>query len=493
MTALLINPPSLSATSSLPESFIAGQKRRLTPEQYYSLPIEHLGLLSIASYARAKGIEVAVVNGMVAGHASLEETWQHICATARRTGKPRLIGFTNIDTFHEVEWLINRCRGEWDDAKIVLGHNFATLNYKRILREYPAIDYVVLGDGEVSFAALAEAVLSGRPVTSVPGLAWRTAMSTVENTPPTAVALDELPWPARDELPTVLSEGFAGAVFTTRGCLYRCTFCGTGAISDQYGKDRYRSRSIEAVVDEIEYLTKDFGIDFVAISDDLFLAKHPSSQERAAVFADEILRRQIKISFMFDARVDSISDLELLAHLKQAGLRRVFIGLETGSYEQLVNYRKRHVRNGDDPAARINALTDLGVEVIPGTIMFHPAVRPSELRQTLRLLKETGYKTPYKLFERMVAYAGTPLYDEYAAKGYLTTDWPIGEWEFVSPHAARMYDQTKAFIKQRADVTFEEAEKFFLARIAEWEAVEEDMPLPRQENTHKSLPIVKTG
>src|SRR5450755_3322515 len=99
MTVLLVNPPAVSGPTGASESFIAGQKRRLTPGQYYSLPIEHLGIMSIAAYARSKGIEVETVNGMVAGHASVGETWRDIRCIAHRSGPPALIGFTNIDTF----------------------------------------------------------------------------------------------------------------------------------------------------------------------------------------------------------------------------------------------------------------------------------------------------------------------------------------------------------------------------------------------------------
>lgn len=470
MTVLLINPPSVARSEGGVESFIAGQKRRLTPEQYYSLPIEHLGIMSIAAYARSKGIPVSTINGMVAGHASVEQTWADVVAAARRSGPPCLIGFTNIDTFDEVLVLVERSRQEWPDVRIALGNTFATLNYDRILRQHTGIDYVVLGEGEVSFTLLAEAVLNNRPVDAVPALAWRDPDGAVRSTAPTVLDLDDLPWPARDELPTVLREGFAGAVFTTRGCLYRCTFCGTGAASDLLGRDRYRARSIESVVDEIEFLVTDFGVDFISISDDLFLAKHSRMQERAAAFASEVIRRKLRLTFMFDARVDAIFDLDLLAHLKRAGLRRVFIGLETGSYEQLVSYRKRHVAAGEDPATRIRALQDLGIEVIPGTIMFHPAVKPAELRETVRLLKATGYKTPRKLFDRITAYAGTPLYDEYAAKGYLTNDWPVGEWEFIDPNARRVYEAVAAHVVRDEHITFEDAEEYFLEQVADWEA-----------------------
>jgi radical SAM superfamily enzyme YgiQ (UPF0313 family) len=469
LSVLLVNPPSLSGPPRARKSFIAGQKLRLTPRQYYSLPIEHLGLASIAGHVRAHGISVECVNGMVAGHSTVEETWQAIVAAARRAGPPDLIGFTNIDTFDELWYLVDQCRREWDDARIALGHNFATLNYRRILDSYPAVDFVVMGEGEVSFTRLAAAVLDGRPYVDVPNLAWREADGAIRTTAQAPTILDDLPWAVRDELPTVLREGFAAAVYTTRGCLYRCTFCGTGAAGDLLGRDRYRYRSIEAVVDEIEYLVTNFGIDFVAISDDLFLAKHPGSQQRARAFADEILRRKLVISFMFDARIDAIGDLALLRHLRRAGLRRVFVGLETGSYEQLVLYRKRHVKSGEDPAAIINAAQDIGIEVIPGTIMFHPTVGPAELRQTLRLLKATGYRAPYKLVERIAAYAGTPLYQEYEAKGHLISSWPIGEWEFASRHAERTYQRVSAYVQQHQDASFDEVEQVFLAQLTQWE------------------------
>jgi radical SAM superfamily enzyme YgiQ (UPF0313 family) len=467
MSILLVNPPALSGVPGGVESFIAGQKRRLTPSQYYSLPIEHLGLMSIAAYARSSRIPVHTVNGMVSGHSSLEETWQAIRCLGRRDS-PALIGFTNIDTFDEVCWLIARCRREWEDVRIVLGNTFATLNYEQILKSCPNIDYVIVGDGEVAFTLLAQALLDKHGIEAVPGLVWRDCRGTIQRNPMSVVDIDSLPWPSREELPAVLDAGFAAAVFTTRGCLYRCTFCGTGATSGLLGRDGYRLRAIDAVVDEIEYLVTDFGIKFIAVSDDLFLSKPARMQERAAEFASELLRRNLMIRFMVDARIDALTDLDLLAHLGRAGLRRVFVGLETGSYEQLVAYRKRQVLAGEDPAARIRAVQDLGIEVVPGMIMLHPTVQPSELRETLRLLKATGYQTPYKLLERMVAYPGTPLYRDYAAKGFLTQSWPLGEWQFADNLAERFYHRVSEYIRSN-DVTFADAEKFFLSELAEWE------------------------
>jgi radical SAM superfamily enzyme YgiQ (UPF0313 family) len=472
MSLILVNPPMLPAgrgrTAGAAVSFLDWQRSSLRPDQYYSMPMEHLGLMTIASFAERRGLQVETVNGVVLGHPTLDDTWQEMLESARRTGAPAVVGFSNIDTFEEVLELARRCRSEWPGAVVVLGNTFAALNYARVLAEHgDCFDAVVVGEGELPFAELAEAVLGGRSLEAITGVACRAADGSVAPPALSAVDLDTLPWAKRTELPAVLAAGFAPAVFTTRGCPYRCTFCGTGSASAMLGRNGYRARSVDDVLDEIEYLVRYFGIEFLSISDDLFLSKHPAMQARAEEFANGVLRRGIRLRFMIDARVDSMADLGLFARLRDAGLVRVFVGLETGSYEQLLAYGKRHVRRGEDPAARIRAVRDLGIEVIPGTIMFHPEVTAAELRETARLIRETGYAVARKLTERVVAYPGTPLYRDYAAKGYLVRDWPLGEWVFRDPQMAALYQDLTDHIRSQADLDFDAAESYLLARLSE--------------------------
>lgn len=474
MSLILVNPPMLPASTgktSAPVSFLDWQRSSLRPDQYYSLPMEHLGLMTIASFAERRGLPIETVNGMVLGHPTVDDTWEEIRERVRRTGAPAVVGFSNIDTLEEVLELARRCRDEWPGAVVVLGNTFAAINYARVLAQHgDCFDAVIVGEGEQPFAELAETVLEGRSLEAIAGVACRAADGTVAPPALSAVDLDTLPWAKRTELPAVLAAGFAPAVFTTRGCPYRCTFCGTGTASRMLGRSGYRARSVDDVLDEIEYLVRDFGIEFLSISDDLFLSKHPAMQARAEEFADGMLRRGIRLKFMIDARVDSMADLGLFARLQHAGLQRVFVGLETGSYEQLVMYGKRHVRQGEDPAVRIRAVQDLGIEVIPGTIMFHPEVTAAELRETARLIRKTGYAVPRKLTERVVAYPGTPLYRDYAAKGYLIRDWPLGEWTFCDPQMAALYQDLTEHIQSTPDLDFGGAESYLLARLAEADA-----------------------
>ncbi|WP_216641347.1 B12-binding domain-containing radical SAM protein [Mycobacterium kansasii] len=465
MTALLVNPPGVRANG---RSYVGAQKL-WGPWVYSSMPMEHLGMMSIKAYAASQGLDIATVNGLVAGHVGVEQTWQAMRDVARVAGTPGLVGLSCIDTFAEVLWLAQRARESWPGVQIALGNVIATLNYERILRQYDCFDFVVVGDGEVGFTQLALAVANGDEIADVPGVARRDARGQIVCSPSTLVDLDRLPRAAREELPTVLADGFSAAVFTTRGCPYRCTFCGTGAMSAILGRNSYRAKSVDSVVDEITYLVSDFDINFVSITDDLFVSKHPGSQQRAVEFASAILRRGIDVNFMVDIRLDSVVDLDVFRHLHQAGLRRGFVGIETGSYEQLRAYRKQIINRGQDPAETINALLRLGIDVIPGTIMFHPTVRPEELRETARLLRATRYRHPFKFLSKITPYPGTPLYQAYSAAGYLTDEWPLGQWEFADPEAARVYADLVARIASDAEITFDEAEAFFLARLDEWD------------------------
>jgi radical SAM superfamily enzyme YgiQ (UPF0313 family) len=468
MTLLLVNPPGLRPGRR--GSFFADQQRNLRPEQYASMPMEHLGMMSIASYARSRGVPVRTVNGLVSSHKSVDETWAAMRLVESESGRPTVVGFSIIDTIDEVIRLTGYVRRTWPEVPIVLGNVMASLNYDRILTTYDCFDFVAVGEGEVVMTELCEQLASGGRGDGVPGLAHLDEYGKVVLVPPRLQVLDELPPPARDELPLVLQAGFAGAVYSTRGCPYRCTFCGTGAMSEMLGKDSYRYRSVEKVADEIAYLVHDFGIGFVSITDDLFMSKHPAMQARALAFADELLRRRLDVHFMIDARLDSVEDFSIYDRLYEAGLRRVFIGIETGSREQLVAYRKRSLRQGEDAEPKLRKLQDRGIEVIPGTIMFHPTVRPAELRETARLLRSLDYRTPRKFLDQITAYPGTPLHAEYAAKGLLVEDWPIGRWTFADPRASQVHAAINSRIDGDPQITYDSAEQFFLEQVESWEA-----------------------
>jgi radical SAM superfamily enzyme YgiQ (UPF0313 family) len=402
-------------------------------------PFEYLGHLSIRAYCERKGLAVESLNGVGELHRSVEETFSALRDLVRRNAPPKLIGLTGTNlVYGENRELAALCKREWPDSKVVLGHDFASLNSERILRECPDLDFVLRGEGEVGFHALAEKVLNGSSdLSDVPALAWIDSGRFRSNAP-TACDLDSLPEVSRVELPRLVAEGHCGSIFTTRGCPFRCTFCTTGQISALTpSRGGYRLRSIPGVIEEVKRLRRDYGLRTLNVVDDLFFAKSDVSKARAEEFARGLIDSKLDVQFMFDCRVDSI-DLDLFRLLKEAGLREIFVGVETGSDEQRAKYNKRFASE-IDPSALLNRVTELGIRVVPGIITYHPDVTLAELESTLSLVERLGPQRSSVFQNKMKPYPGTPLYREYLEKGLLKTEWPVPDYDFRDPRIERIF------------------------------------------------------
>lgn len=447
MGVLLVNPPSLSG---LEGRGLGGKmsyfeyELSFTDEHWYkSYPGEHLGLMALVAVLRGAGIPVRSVNGQTECHRFVDQTWQAMLAAGREIDVD-LIGFSGpCQVFEENADLARRARRQWPHAKIVLGHQFATLNYHRILSDYPEFDIIAIGEGEATIVPIAAAT-GAESLAAIPGIAWRDDGGKVRMQPPPVepLDLDTLPPIARDELPDVMRIGVSPTVYTTRGCPYRCSYCTTGQTAGLLHKKLgYRERSVDLVVDEIEQLIADYRIPHLTIVDDLFVAKTPESYERAVRFARTLRERKVNIPFMLDCRLDS-ADADVFRELAEAGLYRVFIGIETGSGEQLTFYNKRYGERYDVEYVRrrVGGLQELGIEVIPGILTYHPATTAEELRETLNVIDACGYESSWQFLCEVFAHPGTTLWKQYQRAGWLAEEWPVPAWELRDPRARQVRD-----------------------------------------------------
>jgi radical SAM superfamily enzyme YgiQ (UPF0313 family) len=470
---ILVNPPTLWELQDLGMagklSCFELQTQHVTPSALKSFPGEHLGLLALAAACRSEDLEAAVVNGQVLLHRSLDQTWQAIVERARGD-PPAVIGFSGpSQVFVENVALARRVKERWPDTVTVLGADFATLNAERILSDYPVFDAVIEGEAEAAFPALCKAAMAGRDFDRVPGVITRETLHTGRALAP-PLDLDDLPWIARDDTRAVLALGLSAGVFSSRGCPYRCSFCTTGQVTARAGHDGYREKSIENVIDEVDYLSTDFDIDHVTITDDLFLTKNPASQERARRFADRYIAQGLSsIPFMIDCRLDSM-DRETLAALRKAGLHRIFVGIETTTADTLRAYDKLYVSNELPQYIRdrLSVASDLGIDVVPGIITYHPMVTIPELRRTLEVIDAVGYRGSFQFLNKVVAHPGTPIWNAYAAKGYLDPEWPVPQWRFQDGNAQRVADA--AFAVAAAGGDFNQIRGALLGVIEQWEA-----------------------
>ncbi|HEY9285120.1 MAG TPA: radical SAM protein [Pyrinomonadaceae bacterium] len=451
MDILLVNPPTLSRGKGVqgidPDLPSMPYYRLLTvesgrPEGFSTMPGEHLGLQSLQASLESSGHRVDVLNACVGLHATLRQTLN----TAQRE-RYDVIGFTGpLDVFGENLWMARALRDAGYTGHITLGHDFATLNHELVLRLYPEFDSVVRGEGEETVKELARALQTGGDLAQVPGLSFRRGNGIVCNKPrPPLEDLDILPWVTRYDAHRVTGLGMSLGVFTKRGCPYLCTFCTTGAVPIGEGyapRARWRQRSATSVVDEIEMLVQDFGAKSVTIVDDLYLSKGAAGCAHALEVAEELLRRDLRIQYMIDCRVDSI-ERDVFKVLKKSGLKKVFVGVESASEAALSNFRKGY--RPDSIRERLRTLDELGVEYVLGYIFFSPFETLDGLEQNLRFVSDLG-RGDYTLFLQSVrVYPGTPLQRQLAESGLLIGEFPFYKAAYLDPSVKQIRDLMLGF------------------------------------------------
>ncbi|MBN1871064.1 MAG: radical SAM protein [Candidatus Omnitrophica bacterium] len=218
--------------------------------------------------------------------------------------------------------------------KIVVGGPHLTAYPAESLSE-DSIDFGVYGEGEVTVQEAIKAIENGSDLAGMPGIIYRTEDGVIVNPPRKEIEdLDSVPFPAVEMLPysrylalSVKSPFFT--IVTSRGCPYRCTFCYQGYLG------RYRARSAENVVEEMELLVNKFKMKEIIIFDETFCV----DRDRVFAISDMIRRKNLRFKWDFRSRVDLI-DGEILKAVKGAGCSRIHLGIESGNQSTLDKMRK---------------------------------------------------------------------------------------------------------------------------------------------------------
>jgi len=337
--------------------------------------------------------------------------------------QPDLVGVTCLTTeVYNAQALLKEVKVLRPQAFTVAGGHHASLLPADF--QLPCVDAIVIGEGEVTFPKLLEAVdrstSGGRPeaLAQVDGIAWRQGDSEwVFNKPQGLLpSLDALPMPARDLAARYAEEYFFlfdkphTLIATSRGCPFKCNFCSVWKF--YHGKCRYMSA--ERVVDEID-ATQTRTISFV---DDNFLAHVP----RAYKIVELIRQRSIKKEFGIQARTDTISKHpDLLAAWREVGLETVLIGFEAATQAQLDAVSKGATVEQNNRA--IDILNGLHVHMW-GAFIVDPQFTKEDFRQLKRYREEKGIIYPQ--FTILTPLPGTDLYrqryDELVTHDYRLFD-----------------------------------------------------------------------
>ena len=307
------------------------------------------------------------------------------------------------------------------DSRIVtvVGGPHVSAIPERTLAAFPALDYGIVGEGEISFFELIDRLHAGRSVDDAPGLVYRSKESIVANPrSPYITDLDALPFPAWDLVPG-FPHRFQPSVFsyrkspvatlvTSRGCPFSCSFCDRST-SGKLG----RYHSTDSVLRHCRRLV-DLGVRHIIFYDDLFTVKRKRVVELCQAF--------IANGFEFTWSCNShpnLLDAEALRLMKRAGCWQIAYGIESGS-QRILDVVKREVRL---PRMRetLRMTRDAGIRAKGYLMIGHPTETVETLEETADFLRVV--ELDLCQVTKFTPYPGTPSYPSVREHGKFDEDW----------------------------------------------------------------------
>ena len=377
-----------------------------------------LGIQTLAPVLRQRGHQVRMFDTC---HPRMKK--DHIAqAVTQESPDVIALSFLSTTTYPAVKDMARRLKGESAKTPIIVGGAFATLNADRILEDCSDIDCVGVGEGEELLPDYLDHLKDPAPVT---GLVWRRDGQVVQNPPrPLLRDFDRFPYPDRTSLPidyieslpldvpAVLSLDKFCTVQTSRGCPYACIYCDIPSL----GEGRWRSRSPEHVLGELQELS-DQGYRSIYLTDDHFLI----NRQRIEGICRGMIERKLKFNWGCEGRVDSVG-IEQLPIMRQARCNFLAFGVEAGTQKVLNRLKKKQT-----PAQIEHAVREAkrqGIARVHGFfVVGSPDETAAEILESFRFAARLELDTFG--FNRLCAYRGTPLWQEYVARGIIddARDW----------------------------------------------------------------------
>lgn len=359
---------------------------------------------------------------------------------------PDLIGLGGItSSYKNCKELTNNIKRDFREIPVVVGGVISSVS--DLLLEKTGADFIVHGEGEISFPNLIDAIQTGGDFQKVKGISFLSGGKIYKTERQRQISnLDEIPIPEysllqmekyispiddwiknyftdkreRHEILERLSgEQYYFPIMTSRGCTHKCIFC----YRHQKG---LRQHSVEYVVNTMKYLRDNYGVAIFQINDELTTA----NKKWVLEFCDTLVNERLGVFFIvLSSRVDNI-DEEILVRLKKAGCLMINYGYESGSDNILKEIKKGVTR---EQALEAGLLTKkVGIKNVPEIIIGFPSENERTVNETIDFLKQLdtwpiSINTP-------IPFPKTPLWDYGVTHGLIKD-----KEEFVLRYKRQMF------------------------------------------------------
>jgi len=410
-------------------------------------PTEHLGLAYLTAVLRQEGYWVKIIDAY-ALNITKEEVIEEVTAI-----QPNFVGITaEYNTIEVATYLIKTFREKLEGAHLSMGGQHATFSANELLSEVTELDSILRGEGEITIVEVMNRLHDGKSLDGILGAYYRGVDGSVlKNGDRPAIAdLDSLPFPARDTLIECQKRGITPAisVLSSRGCQANCSFCNASKYFSLGGGNKWRGRSPENIVDEIEELKRVFGdtkiYDVVYFSDENFVGPGQAGLDRVADIADEIKNRNIDVSYEIFCRADSFNNREdLVRKLSESGLISALIGLESGYQKSLNKFSKGTTVNSNLNTIELFKKYRI-ITSSSGFLMFNPYSTFEEIEENAKFLLKIGMSTLYNMSLKVLGYPGLRYVQQLEDDELLTEDFSHKNVEGYKFKDSRLKDLVKA-------------------------------------------------
>ncbi len=338
------------------------------------------------------------------------------------------------ETFPHVINFIKRLRDTGYTKHITAGGVFGSIAAGKILDYVKEIDSVCIGEGETVLVSLVNSLKANEKPDHIEGLAVRN--KTISNTDDIFKKivynkdLDLVHFPSRRDVPRLKELGRRISIVASRGCVGNCVFCSSQSLKCM-GLPR-RQRTARNVTNEMYYLYKEYGVRRIRFNDPVFIAPGSEGENWGFDFCDRLAKiDDYQADFVINLRSRECANVELMKRMAQVGLKKVVLGVESGSDDVLRWMRKPTTVELNNKAILI--LKELGINVEICFIFFVPVMKISDVVANIKFLQNHDAINPFYLTSLLEVYSGSRAEEILLAGNNLQKDhwWDLGRFTFT--------------------------------------------------------------
>ncbi|GMQ63900.1 B12-binding domain-containing radical SAM protein [Vallitalea maricola] len=330
--------------------------------------------------------------------------------------KPDIIGFyTMCNSYHNVIQISKLIKETDNNIKIMLGGPQASMCAEESMKFFEFFDLISIGEGEMTITNIVKGLLGEYNLNNVPNIYFRENNKVIKTKiREELIDVDELPF-YDDTLMTFINEIEEMPIEVGRGCPFSCTYCSTKT----FWKRKFRLKSTERLIEEIKYFYYKYDKRNFNFIHDLFTANKKLVME----FCKEVIKEDLKIRWCCSSRLDTLNE-EVMQLMHEAGCKKIFLGIETGSQRMQKLINKNLVVN--DVMDQLKLLKKYSFDITLSFIYGFPQETIKDVEETLKLISniynEGIISVQLHLFTPLV---GTELYEQYKEElildDYVTT------------------------------------------------------------------------